>query len=238
MDKTLDIKVIASGSSGNAYKVTDRETDILLDCGIPIKQIQAATKYQAGNFDACLVTHEHQDHIRAAKDLAKLGVDVYGTEDTFKAIGIKGHRIKIVRKLISFRVGTFRIMSFGVAHDAADPVGFLIESDITGARLLYITDTFYVPYKFEDINYLMIECNYTKEMLKKNTSTRAIHSIYGKRIYSSHMSLDTVVDFINSLENKKTIKEVYLLHLSDKNSDEKLMKETIQRATGAVVYVC
>lgn len=238
MNKLLKIQVLASGSSGNAYTVTDGKTRIMLDCGIPIKQIQAATKYQAGRTDACLVTHEHQDHIKAAKDLARLGVDIYATEGTFSVSGLKGHRIKPIEKLEQFEVGTFQIMPFDVIHDAADPVGYLIKSTDTGARLLYVTDTHYIRYKFDEINYLMIECNYITEQLQRNIRAAAIHSTYSKRIYSSHMSLETVVDFINNLENPKAIKEVYLLHLSDRNSDEQLMKETIQRATGAVVHVC
>lgn len=237
MSSHLGIKVLASGSSGNAYTVTDGQTTLLLDCGISIKQLQAKLSYKAGTLDACLITHEHGDHIRAAKDLAKLGVRLYASKATFDAIGIKGHRIIGIQPLKTFIIGTFQVMAFQVMHDAADPVGYYIQSTRTGERLLYVTDTYYIPYRFRGLHYLLIECNYVNHILKEKTLSGRIDKTYGKRIYQSHMSLKTVVDFIESLEDPTGIKEVYLLHLSDNNSDEHYMKEIIQKVTGAIVYV-
>ena len=60
----MEIKVLASGSSGNAYRISDGETALLLDAGIPIRVIKEALNFQVRNLDGCLITHEHGDHIK------------------------------------------------------------------------------------------------------------------------------------------------------------------------------
>jgi phosphoribosyl 1,2-cyclic phosphodiesterase len=53
------IKSIASGSSGNCYKISDGKTSLLLECGIPIKKIKLGCDFDLSDILGCLVTHEH-----------------------------------------------------------------------------------------------------------------------------------------------------------------------------------
>ena len=72
------IRPIASGSSGNCYYVSDGITELLLDCGIPIKRICEALwdmGTRLSNIEGCFVTHSHGDHVKAAQKLANAGVD-------------------------------------------------------------------------------------------------------------------------------------------------------------------
>lgn len=55
----IDVNVISSGSKGNCYVANINGTQILLECGVPIKVIQKALNFKLSNIDACLVTHEH-----------------------------------------------------------------------------------------------------------------------------------------------------------------------------------
>ena len=71
----MEIKVFASGSSGNAYLVSDEKTTLLLDAGIPLREIQVACGFKVRMIDGCLITHSHKDHSKAAEGLARLGVD-------------------------------------------------------------------------------------------------------------------------------------------------------------------
>ena len=50
------------------------------------------------------------------------------------------------------------------------------------------------------------------------------------------MSLDTVKEFLSENDLNK-VQQIYLLHLSNNNSDTALFKDAIQRQTGAEVYV-
>ena len=68
----MDIKILASGSSGNAYYV-DGEMPLLLEAGIPFRAIQQKLNFKISQLAGCLVSHEHMDHIRAAKDLLRAG---------------------------------------------------------------------------------------------------------------------------------------------------------------------
>ncbi len=228
----MDIKVIASGSSGNCYRVSDGVSSVLLDCGIPLKQIQQALNFELSSINGALVTHAHQDHIKVAKDLARLGINIYSSKGTFEACKLAGHRFKTVKSMDIFNVGTFTVMAFDVKHDVPEPLGFVLRSKETGEKLLYFTDTYYLEYKFPGMNYIMGECNYSIKTLNEN-----LNPTLRDRILESHMSLEHFVDFLQA-NDLSQLKEIYLLHLSSDNSDEKLFKETVQKITGTEVYVC
>ena len=51
------------------------------------------------------------------------------------------------------------------------------------------------------------------------------------------MSLETLLEALKYADLSK-LKKIYVLHLSDSNSDERLIKDEIQKATGVVVEVC
>ena len=36
----MDIKALASGSTGNCYRISDGQTSLLLECGIPIRRLR------------------------------------------------------------------------------------------------------------------------------------------------------------------------------------------------------
>ena len=73
----MKIQILASGSSGNAYIIGDGETSLLLDAGIPLKAIQTGSGFRVRQLAGCFITHSHKDHSKAAKDLARLGVDIH-----------------------------------------------------------------------------------------------------------------------------------------------------------------
>lgn len=52
--------VLASGSDGNCYLLTGgNKTKILIECGIPYKEIQKGCGFKLGEIDVCLISHEH-----------------------------------------------------------------------------------------------------------------------------------------------------------------------------------
>ena len=65
----------------------------------------------------------------------------------------------------------------------------------------------------------MIECNYAKEILKKNIDGGKIPKVVAKRLYSSHFELENVKEFLKA-NDLSQVKAIYLMHLSDGNSDE------------------
>ena len=104
----MDIKIIASGSSGNAYLIGDGKTRLLLDAGIPFKRIQIGCGFRTSSIDACLVTHRHGDHAATIPKLLQRGMTVYSNADV---AGIYPG-VQSVGARREFRVGTLRILPF------------------------------------------------------------------------------------------------------------------------------
>lgn len=243
----IDIKVIGSGSSGNCYLVNMNDTKLLLECGLPFKTIQKALNYKLSDVAGCLITHEHKDHSKAVKDLMKAGIDCYLTRGTADILQLKGHRLfflntytdKIYQDFDYYwnYFNRFCIKPFKAVHDVAEPVSFYIQDVHTKESLVFITDTAYLPYKIPDIDILMVECNYIKSIIDERAKNGSINLSLRNRIVKNHLSLETLLEAIKQANFTK-LKKVYVLHLSDGNSDEKAILEAIQRATGVMVEVC
>lgn len=233
----MDITVIASGSSGNAYRISDGDTALLLDAGIPLQRIKQALNFRVRDLAGCLITHAHGDHAKAAGDLAKAGVDVYTSQGTIDACRLTGHRMKPVKALQEVMIGTFAVLPFDVQHDAPEPLGFLLTSRRTGEKLLYFTDTYYLKYRFTGLTHIMGECNYSMDIVGQSVRNGYIPPELVPRLIKSHMSLEHFLDLLKA-NDLHEVKQIYLLHLSNNNSDAERFREAVQKLTGTEVYVC
>lgn len=238
----INIKVIGSGSSGNCYLADFNGTQILLECGLPFKTIQKALNFKLSSIEACLVTHEHIDHSKAVKDLLKNSIDVYATKGTFDALNVKSHRaisfLKDKEDTYCYKFfNRFCILPFQAIHDAQEPVSFYIQDIHTKESLLFVTDTAYMPYKIPNVDVLMVECNYVKNVINTNLKNESLNLILRNRIVKNHMSLETLLIALKQA-NLSNLKKIYVLHLSDANSEEKSILEAIQKATGVIVEIC
>lgn len=232
----MDIKVIASGSSGNATMISDGKTALLLDAGISIKDLERGSGFTLSRVSACFVTHEHQDHSKACKDLAKRGIDIYASAGTLQTINADGHRYKAVLPLTTFSVGTFDIMGYDVKHDAAEPFGYLFYSRQTSEKLLYFVDTAYVRYSFSNVDYFVVECNHGEQELRDSVSSGIISPELAARIAKNHFSLERLLNFLKANDLSR-VREIHLVHLSDNNSNERRFKREVQQLTGVEVYI-
>ena len=201
-----------------------------------MKDIRVGLGFKLSEIDACLLSHEHQDHSKSVKHITKAGIDTYMSEGTRNAIKIGNHRIKVIKAHKQFRIGTFKIVPFGTKHDAAEPLGFLIYSTATGEKLLFATDTYYIEYHFHKLTHIMVECNYSSEILKTAVDADLTPLALKNRLLSSHFSLENVLKFLKA-NDLSSVQAIILLHLSDNNSDEALFKMEVQKATGKQVYI-
>lgn len=233
----MKIEVIASGSAGNCYKVSNEDTTLLIECGIPYKKIQQALNFKTTDIDGVLVSHEHMDHAKACKDLIKAGVNLYMTKGTKEALKLDGHRVKSFKNFgdsyFDVDIGSFIIKPFKTIHDAKEPVGFVIYDSLTNEELVFITDTQYSIYSFSP-DYFMMEVNYVREAINKNDS---LHPDLRARIKENHMSLETAINLLEKSDLSR-LKKIYVMHLSDANSDAKVIKERLQKLTGVAIEIC
>ena len=227
----MDIKIIASGSSGNAYLIGDGKTRLLLDAGIPFKRIQIGCGFRTSTIDGCLVTHRHGDHAAAIPKLLQRGIIVYSNEDV---AGLYPG-VQSVEARREFRIGTFRILPFEAEHDVPC-YGYQVTSEETGEKLVYITDSAYVRYTFTGLTHIMVEANYAQEIMIENVRDERVPLSLAARVMETHMSIETLLDLLRSNDMSK-VRQIYLLHLSDNNSDAEAFKRQVQQETGAEVYI-
>jgi phosphoribosyl 1,2-cyclic phosphodiesterase len=231
----MDIKVLASGSTGNCYRVSDGQTSLLLECGIPYKEIQKRLKFRVSEIAGCFVSHEHFDHSKAVPDIMKAGIDCYMSQGTTDALGISGYRVNIIKARQQFKVGTWTILPFETQHDAIEPLGFLL-ADKAGEKLLYATDTYYIKYRFPGLTHIMVETSYSLDILQDNVEKGIVNAQLKNRLLRSHFSLDNVKKCLQANDLSR-VQQIWLLHLSNNNSDAELFKREIQELTGKEVYI-
>lgn len=222
----------ASGSDANFYEVNDGRTRIMLECGLTWKQMQKLTGHTMIGFDACLLSHEHKDHSKGVTDVLKNGIDLFCSAGTAKALGIQKEPCwnpLISNPYTDHSFGSLLVKPFDTKHDAAEPVGFLIEHRPSGDTLLFATDTFYLPYRFRGLTHVAIECNYSPDLL-------ATDCPYKDRLFSSHMSLQTCIQALKANDLSRT-REIWLIHLSEGNSDAERFKKEVQEAVGIPTFI-
>jgi phosphoribosyl 1,2-cyclic phosphodiesterase len=176
----------------------------------------------------------HQDHCCAANDIIRQGIPVYLNEATAESQELSGVHVHIFKEK-QFGIGTLIIKPFPLVHDAPN-TGFIIYSRKTGRKLVYITDTHYCRFRVPGMTHLMIECNYATDILEENIKAGRIDPSMRMRLLNSHMSLENVKKFLQANDLSKT-ENLYLIHLSAKNSDEERFKREIQAITGKETYI-
>ena len=231
----IEIKVLASGSTGNCYWISDGRTSLLIEAGIPINRIKRGLNYKLSEIEGCLISHEHQDHCKAVRDIIKVGIDCYMSQGTAEELKLDGHRVHIIQAKKQFQLGTWTILPFEVQHDAVEPLGFLLASR-NGGKLVYATDTYYIRYKFSGLTHIMVECNYSLDILNENISKGLVPAVQKKRILQSHFNLENVKEFLKA-NDLSQVREIWLLHLSDRNSDAERFKREIMELTGKPVKI-
>lgn len=235
----MQITTLASSSRGNGYLISDGHSTILIECGVNLKKIQKHIP-DLSKIDGCLITHEHNDHSKSAKDIINF-TKVYASYGTINEI-MKKQKINPVHKhsfitlkaskLQPVGAGNFTVLPFETQHDAIEPLGFLIYSKRLKEMLLFATDTYYIKNRFKNLNYIMIECNYSKDLLPED-----LEKPRKDRLLKSHFELENVKEFLLANDLSKA-KQIYLMHLSKGHSDAERFKNEIEVLTGVPVIVC
>ena len=254
----MEFKSYASSSAGNAYSVYDGKTRLLLEAGVGHRKLQKLCGFALGDFQGCLVSHEHKDHSKAVEELISRGMPVYMSRGTAEALwgkpvededsprpadtplinaGGKGgsfmEAVTEIRSMEQFSVGTLDIVPFAVFHDAREPLGFLIKSRLDGDTLAFATDTVNLRYRFPGLTMLAIEANYDKSILER---CQKMPEKVRYRITNSHMEIDTLCDYLRGLD-LRSCREICLLHLSDATSHEGHFINKVARAVPPWVTV-
>ena len=234
----VQVKCLASGSTGNSYALDDGESVLLLEAGISAKRILDRYLPLLSRVVGCLITHEHIDHAKGAKDLAARGIDLYASSGTFSKInGIRHpYRKHTIRAGEQFSLGSWIVVPWQVQHDAQEPLGFLLYSKAQKEKVLFATDTYYIPNTFRELNVLLVECNYDPQILEKRIRAGQVVSSMARRLQQSHFNLEHVKDFFRS-NDLSNVRQIYLIHISKGNGDPAMFQREIMTLTGRPVMV-
>jgi phosphoribosyl 1,2-cyclic phosphodiesterase len=134
-----------------------------------------------------------------------------------------------------YKVGNFKIMGFRTMHDCAEPFGFLINHPDTG-NILFATDTYFLPNRFANLSHILIEANYSDEIIEDNLRKGIVNGYLRDRTLESHMSLKTTIETLQANDLGKVV-TIVLLHLSDRNSNAQQFKNEVWLSTGKPTFV-
>lgn len=221
----MKIKTFASGSSGNLHLLDFGSKKILIECGLPMSKIKKHLDFDL-NIDACLLSHYHGDHSKSAQKVMEAGINLYCRQETADFLKLTGHRLKVIKS--RFEIGDINVFCFKTDHDTLGAVGFLIS--YKNERTLFATDTGSLPYKFPGLTQIMIECNFSTETITEE------NEIVLNRTRKTHMSLERTLDFLKR-NDLSLVKEIHLIHLSNKNGNPEIFKRAVQVQTGKIVIV-
>jgi len=82
----------------------------------------------------------------------------------------------------------------------------------------------------------MIEANYCMDILKRNVEAETVPKTLKNRLLKSHFSLENVKQFLQANDLSR-VQEIWLLHLSNGNSDAERFKREVMELTGKPVYI-
>ncbi len=236
----------ASSSSGNCHYLElnrkDRETvRLLIEAGISYKDLLKKCindEVNLANVDAVLVTHQHNDHCLAVKDLKSVGKRVYAN----RYITSNCPKTTLESGTATFIAPDTKVVPFEVEHDVDEPLGFIITTGLE--TVLFVNDCKYFKSdlsKFQ-FDYIFIESNYDGQVVyfayenaKKDKDYQNVKRY--ERLKNAHMSNAQTVENLKKMDLSKC-KGIFLLHLSDRHANEYKFKQKVAEATGVKTYVC
>ncbi|MGM9924713.1 MAG: MBL fold metallo-hydrolase [Bacillus sp. (in: firmicutes)] len=232
---TMRFSVLASGSTGNAFYVETEDQRILVDAGLSGKGMEGLFQQIDRNLadvTGVLVTHEHSDHIKGLGVIArKHKLPIYANAKTWQAM--EGHIGEIpTEQKFTFDMetvktfGSLDIESFGVSHDAAEPMFYVFHQN--GKKLALMTDTGYVSDRMKgtiaNADCFVFESNHDVGMLRMGRYPWSVK----RRILSDvgHVSNEDAALAMSEVIGDQT-KRIYLAHLSLDNNMKDLARMSV-----------
>lgn len=217
---TPKLKILASGSSGNCALIYDsRGKCVMLDMGLPWQEILQGLNYDLASVSLALASHNHHsDHTKSIVHCINSGIPTFSNQDVcdhYKGCQLLDRMIK---------VEGFKVQTFELAHNVPNNA-FIVDTP-DNIRVLYCTDTQYIPRRVKGVNIAIIECNYDNDTLLDN----ACEGVENRSQYENHQSLDTCIDYLKEIYNKDLTK-IILWHPSSTNLNK---NEAVQKVKNEI----
>ncbi len=232
----LNLCPLRSSSKGNTTMVFNKDTRILVDCGISGKALiecLSLAGVEANTIDALVITHEHSDHIKGVGIISrKYDIPIYANKSTWQAMKaqlgrINEENIRVFETGSEFYINSIKVKSFKTPHDAAESVGytfsFMEESVAVATDMGVITEEILAA--IYGSHTALIEANYDLNMLEIGSYPYELKCrIKGER---GHLCNSAAAELARSLADSGT-KRIILGHLSEENNYPPIAFETVK----------
>ena len=220
------MRVLASGSKGNAYTLDD----ILIDCGIQFDRILKRNRFEKIRY--CLLSHWHGDHSKAVNDVIKHGIKVYASAETFARLKLKSKaNCYAIRAGGVYELGDWIVYPYEAEH-CEGALYFVLEKG--SEKILFSTDNAVIHEDHAGLTEIYIEANYSEKLLDYNIEKGVIDPARINAI-KAHMSVEGCCDWLSRQDLSK-VRSITLLHLSENNAHEKEFINKVQILTGIPTY--
>lgn len=202
------IKVFGTGSSGNCLAIYDKRGKyILIDVGVKYSEVLKGVNYDLSNCVAVLCDHRHADHAKNLDHFIHNGIPCYSNKDVCDLyVGCQQ-----IGKCL--KIDGFKIQTFDLVHNVPN-LAFVVDT-IDGIRILYCTDTKYVPKVVKGVHYAIIECNHDiDEMIDHQVDENFV----SQSQHDNHQDIDTCIEYLKRIYNGN-MQKVVLWHMSSTNID-------------------
>ena len=221
----MKLWVLGSGSAGNAVLIECGESRVLVDAGFGTRTIAGrlrAIGVAPASIEACIITHEHGDHVSgAAAGARKWGWALYASAGTVAASEeLQEAQCAGVSVGDSVMLSRMTLTTYGIPHDAASPIGVRVSSTSSGASAVVCTD---LGYATESVRQLCVEADLL--VLESNHDTGMLHAgpyppSVRARIASRHGHLSNTASAALARDVvHANLAHVVLAHLSEQCND-------------------
>lgn len=213
------LKCLGSSSDGNCYLLKNNKECLVIENGIPFKEVKKALNFDIMQIVGNIASHRHGDHHKYTREYKNAGIPTFCPFELEES--------EATSKLIRF--GCFTIQCFPLIHDVPC-YGFYIRHEELG-KCLFATDTLCVPPVFKDfgINHIFAECNYQDNMVDKNSPNY-------KHKLCHHMSLETCKSFV-AANKTNSLRTVVLCHMGTETTIAEECLSEVQKVVGEGVSV-
>ena len=221
---------LGSGSEGNSFLIKTDKTIFMVDCGFNYKETENRLSELGLTFsdiNHILITHEHEDHMRAIKMIIKKEkIQISCSYGTAKKIGIVDE-VNIINPGDILVDNDLQVEVVPVPHDAREPCHYVFKKDTL--KIGIITDfgslTPKIIESYSNLNYLVVESNHDANLLMKSSYPTSLKNrIFGKL---GHANNDLTFDLISQIKKDK-LKKIIFCHLSKQNNQKEIIKHTVK----------
>ena len=230
----MKLWVLGSGSSGNALLLESDGTRLLVDAGFGPRTLAARLRLagvEPRSVAACVVTHDHSDHVcGAGKAARRWGWQLFATDGTAAAPDLAGVAVTTFAPGDTLRVGAFELQTVTTPHDATEPIG-LVATAASGARAGVCYDVGHasdgVRALCEGVDVLVLEANHDEGMLWAGPYPPWLRRRIASRI--GHLSNRAAADVARDVATPR-LAHLILAHLSAQNNTPTLADRTVRSA--------